>query len=683
MAPHLADGALVLSLQNGVENAATIARHVRQAVVPAVVYVATAMPEPGLVTHHGRGDLVIGPIDAKAAQDAALAARLQALVDLFATAQVPVRISADVMAELWSKLMVNCAYNAISGIAQASYGKLAALGRGARAAGDGRARGRRARRRPKASNLPLAPALEAMRKIAGGDAGAALVDRAGHGARQAERDRSPQRLRRASRRRARRRHAGEPGAARARPADRERARPTTLMAARRRGATRRPPTPSTCRPSSRRRCASWAWPTPASDSLGAPLAGGVSSDIWRIDTARGTVCAKRALAKLRVAADWRAPIDRNRYEARWLEVANEARPGAAPRVLGQHERLGVLVMTWLAPGEHRLWKELLRRGDADLATARAVGATLGRIHAYSAARPALAARFDTDAIFFDIRLEPYLLATARRHPDLAPRARAAGRRRRAATKRALVHGDVSPKNILIGADGPGVPRRRVRVVGRPGVRPRVLPQPPAAQVPVDAGGDGRASWPRSTRSPRPTSTRVDWEPRAAIERRAAALLPGLLLARVDGKSPVEYIDDDADASACGASRGAAARRSLASATSPTPGGRCAEQRMARRELAAMSATRRIRSRVRARRVWDSRGRPTVEAEVALAGGAIGRAIVPAGASKGSREAHELRDGGARVRRPRRACARSPTSTARSRAPSPACAPTTRPRSTRA
>ena len=128
MAPHLADGALVLSLQNGVENAATIARHVRQAVVPAVVYVATAMPEPGLVAHHGRGDLVIGPIDAKAAQDTTLAVRLQALVELFATAQVPVRVSADVMAELWSKLMVNCAYNAISGIAQASYGKLTALG---------------------------------------------------------------------------------------------------------------------------------------------------------------------------------------------------------------------------------------------------------------------------------------------------------------------------------------------------------------------------------------------------------------------------------------------------------------------------------------------------------------------------------------------------------------------------
>lgn len=165
MAPHLADDALVLSLQNGVENAATIARHVRQAVVPAVVYVATAMPEPGLVAHHGRGDLVIGPIDAKAAQDAALAQRLQALVDLFATAQVPVRISADVVAELWSKLMVNCAYNAISGIAQAAYGKLAALAE-VRELQETVVREVVALAEAEGVNLPLAPALDAMRRIA-------------------------------------------------------------------------------------------------------------------------------------------------------------------------------------------------------------------------------------------------------------------------------------------------------------------------------------------------------------------------------------------------------------------------------------------------------------------------------------------------------------------------------------
>ena len=127
MAPHLDDGALVLSLQNGVENAPTIARHVAAAVVPAVVYVATSMGGPGVVRHHGRGDLVIGALKARAGGGEASSADLQRLVDFFASAGVPVRISPDVMAELWAKLMVNCAYNAVSGLAQATYSELAAL----------------------------------------------------------------------------------------------------------------------------------------------------------------------------------------------------------------------------------------------------------------------------------------------------------------------------------------------------------------------------------------------------------------------------------------------------------------------------------------------------------------------------------------------------------------------------
>src|SRR3954471_24121245 len=109
----------------------------------------------------------------------------------------------------------------------------------------------------------------------------------------------------------------------------------------------------------------------SSSSIGEPLAGGVSSDIWRVETEVGPVCVKRALARLRVAAEWQAPIERSVYEARWLQVANAALPGAAPEVLGQHERLGVLVMRYLSPAEHRLWKHELRDGNADLATARA------------------------------------------------------------------------------------------------------------------------------------------------------------------------------------------------------------------------------------------------------------------------------------------------------------------------
>jgi 2-dehydropantoate 2-reductase len=127
LAPHLAPGALVMSLQNGVDNPPVIARETGATVVPTVVYVATAMPEPGVVKHFGRGDLVIGPLTKADAADAALQARLHDVVSLFATAQVPVTVSADVMVELWSKLNVNCAYNAISGLAQLPYGRMAAL----------------------------------------------------------------------------------------------------------------------------------------------------------------------------------------------------------------------------------------------------------------------------------------------------------------------------------------------------------------------------------------------------------------------------------------------------------------------------------------------------------------------------------------------------------------------------
>jgi len=277
---------------------------------------------------------------------------------------------------------------------------------------------------------------------------------------------------------------------------------------------------------------------------GEPLAGGVSSDIWRVETEQGPVCVKRALAKLRVAADWRAPIERNLYEARWMAVAAEAVPGSAPHVLGQHPRLGILAMQYLPPDAYRLWKDDLRAGRADVAVARAVGRALARIHAFSAARPALAARFPTDAIFFDIRLDPYLLAAGRRHRDLAAPLAALVESTRAHTL-ALVHGDVSPKNILIGPEGPVFLDAECAWWGDPAFDLAFCLNhlllkclwTPAALIDLVAAFDGLAD---------AYARVVDWEPPARVERRAAALLPGLLLARVDGKSPVEYLRDEAE-----------------------------------------------------------------------------------------------------------------------------------------
>jgi 2-dehydropantoate 2-reductase len=127
MAPHVTASTLVMSLQNGVDNAETLARHLPCRVVPAVVYVAVALGGPGVVRHFGRGDLAIGAMPGGTQSSVPEWPTLQALVDYFASAQVPVRIVPDVAVELWAKLLVNCAYNAISALAQMPYAKLAAM----------------------------------------------------------------------------------------------------------------------------------------------------------------------------------------------------------------------------------------------------------------------------------------------------------------------------------------------------------------------------------------------------------------------------------------------------------------------------------------------------------------------------------------------------------------------------
>jgi len=113
IAPHLAPGALVLSLQNGVDNVERLQSALKQEVLPAVVYVAAEMAGPGHVKHHGRGELVTAPTPAS-----------REMVERFAAAGVPLQLSENVAGELWAKLVLNCAYNALSAISQLPYGRL-------------------------------------------------------------------------------------------------------------------------------------------------------------------------------------------------------------------------------------------------------------------------------------------------------------------------------------------------------------------------------------------------------------------------------------------------------------------------------------------------------------------------------------------------------------------------------
>lgn len=271
----------------------------------------------------------------------------------------------------------------------------------------------------------------------------------------------------------------------------------------------------------------------------AQLTGGVSSDIWRIDFEDHSVCAKRALAKLKVAADWQAPLSRNAYEYDWFQVMAPAFPQAVPQMLGRDDQAGMFFMSYLAAETHPVWKAQLLQGRVDAVFAQRVGHVLGQMHATTADQPLLAKRFQSDTEFHALRLEPYLLATAQRHPLLADRLRAI-HQLTADTHVALVHGDISPKNILVGPDGPVFLDAECAWYGDPAfdlafclnhllLKAIHLPeQAPALAQSFEAMTQAYLA-------------QVHWEDAAAFEQRTALLLPALLLARVDGKSPVEYL----------------------------------------------------------------------------------------------------------------------------------------------
>ena len=270
-----------------------------------------------------------------------------------------------------------------------------------------------------------------------------------------------------------------------------------------------------------------------------PLTGGVSSEIYSVSSPGTRFVVKRALPQLRVAAEWRAPIERNGYEVEWLRAAGQVEPSAVPEVLGHDRASGLFAMSFLAPADYPVWKNELRDGRVDRAFAALVGQRIGSIHRATAGRADVAARFATDHIFHPIRLEPYLEATARRHPTLAAPLMALSRRT-LATKRALVHGDVSPKNILVGSSGPVFLDAECAWYGDPAfdlafclnhLLLKSIWNRSAAPDLLDAFDALQTAY----------LAQVCWEPPAAVDMRAAHLIAALLLARVDGKSPVEYI----------------------------------------------------------------------------------------------------------------------------------------------
>lgn len=275
------------------------------------------------------------------------------------------------------------------------------------------------------------------------------------------------------------------------------------------------------------------------------LTGGVSSNILKITTDKGQFCLKQALPTLKVAKEWHAPLERVFAEIDWMKTIATIRPNAVPHIVGVDKSRLCFVMDYLPADRFPNWKTQLLAGDIDVAFAGELGELLGAIHASTAHNQELARQFAYDDHFFSLRLDPYLGEIARQYPRYADTINAVLERTQN-TRIALVHGDISPKNILRGPSGPTILDAECAWYGDPAfdvafclnhfLLKAAHAEAPDAQRQLmqcfEALGE---AWLHGAK----------WEPSAALEARVATLLPCLLLARVDGKSPVEYLSEQA------------------------------------------------------------------------------------------------------------------------------------------
>ena len=270
-----------------------------------------------------------------------------------------------------------------------------------------------------------------------------------------------------------------------------------------------------------------------------PLTGGVSSEIYRIEQPGRPPCVvKRALPQLRVRDAWLADLSRNAFEQKYLAYVGAFLPSHVPKVLATGD--GYFVMELLGDGFVN-WKAELLAGKTSVAHAITAGEVLGAIHGRSRGDATAAADFASTSNFIELRIDPYLHTIAKRHPEIHDVVQAEAARL-AAARECLVHGDYSPKNVLLAHDRWVLLDCEVAWYGDPvfdiafllnhlllkaaHFAPRELGFLTLAEAFV-------ASYARSNGSESPTQ--VD------LECRTARLLAMLLLARIDGKSPVEYL----------------------------------------------------------------------------------------------------------------------------------------------
>lgn len=267
------------------------------------------------------------------------------------------------------------------------------------------------------------------------------------------------------------------------------------------------------------------------------LGGGVASDIRIVDTIAGKIVVKEALPELKVEAYWPSDPSRSLIEADALRaIAELLGEGVVPRVLwtdAEKHRFGME----LVDPRLRNWKVDLLAGKIDLATASRAGKILGQLHGRSAPRADIAERFASRQFFEELRIRPYFDRIAERNPAFAPAIQRAVDDMREFPEQALVHGDFSPKNLL--ADGSDVVLLDCEVAhwGDPRFDLAFCLSHLSLKA-MRRGADAA----RFADAAGALLTAYRAEGLAVIDARLVRLVGCLILARLEGDSPVDYLD---------------------------------------------------------------------------------------------------------------------------------------------
>lgn len=271
-----------------------------------------------------------------------------------------------------------------------------------------------------------------------------------------------------------------------------------------------------------------------------PLTGGVSCEIFRVEQGTRRFVVKRALARLRVAEEWLADTSRNETEFAFYEALSRTLAGAIPRVFFHNPQRGYFIMEDFGEGWQN-WKTLLLGGVFESAHGALAGTLLAKLHGGTWRQQALRERFDSRANFRQLRTDPYFRAAAARHPEL----RGLLLDEADALERSgvcLIHGDFSPKNILVSGGRMVLLDAEVACWGDPAFDVAFLqahlflkglhffPQHPDWEAVAAAAWDSYRN---------AMSARLE----DGFGQCCVRTLAALLIARVDGKSPVEYLSE--------------------------------------------------------------------------------------------------------------------------------------------